>query len=384
MNMTDLPPTGERVRVLHIITRLAARGAPRHVLDLAQRLDGEGFDVSILTGTPEVDEGNLLTEARTRGLQVEVVDEMRRAVRPIQDLIALYKIFRMIRRGCFDIVHTHISKAGILGRVAAWVARTPVVMHTYHGPVEELSNPVLLAVERWVAKRTDVLIAVSPSVVEHQLALGLGCREQYEVVPNGIDLQWYQEATGATVDLRASLGGEPILGTIGSLTAEKGTEVLISAAAVLCRSFPELRVCIVGDGSARDALAAQVEALGLSNHVVFVGNVEDVRGWLSVFDVFALPSYREGMSRSLLEAMAAGCAAVATNVGDAPEMLDASCLVAAGDIDGLVEAITRLLNDDDERHRQHEHNQTVAGRHDLQIMTTRMAQLYASHLKKPA
>mgnify|MGYP003733864647 CR=1 FL=1 len=255
--MTQSSPGGERIRVLQIITRLAARGAPRHVLDLALRIDSERFDVSILTGTPEPDEGDLLDEARRRGLCVDVIAQMCRPVRPIQDLVALYKIFRFIRRGRYSVVHTHISKAGILGRIAAWLARTPVVLHTYHGPVEELSNPVLLAVERWVARRTDILIAVSPGVVEHQLALRLGRAEQYEVIPNGIDHEWYQSSTGQVDALRASLGGQPVIGTIGSLTAEKGTEGLINAAATLREGFPELRVCIVGDGHRSQGTTAE-------------------------------------------------------------------------------------------------------------------------------
>mgnify|MGYP005632096733 CR=1 FL=1 len=378
--MTQSSPGGERIRVLQIITRLAARGAPRHVLDLALRIDSERFDVSILTGTPEPDEGDLLDEARRRGLCVDVIAQMCRPVRPIQDLVALYKIFRFIRRGRYSVVHTHISKAGILGRIAAWLARTPVVLHTYHGPVEELSNPVLLAVERWVARRTDILIAVSPGVVEHQLALRLGRAEQYEVIPNGIDHEWYQSSTGQVDALRASLGGQPVIGTIGSLTAEKGTEGLINAAATLREGFPELRVCIVGDGHRRESLRAQAEALDLASHVVFTGNVNDVRGWLSAFDLFVLPSHREGMSRSLLEAMAVGRAAVATSVGDAASLLDASCLVPPADVHSLVEAIRRLLVDSDERQRQEERNLLAAARFDLQSMAAHVSGLYTSRL----
>jgi glycosyltransferase involved in cell wall biosynthesis len=372
----------QRIRVLQIITRLAARGAPRHVLDLAERLDGERFEVSILTGTPEADEGDLLEEARSRGLRVDVTPEMRRAVGPLRDLISLYKIYRFIRRGRFDVVHTHISKAGILGRIAAWMAGTPVVLHTYHGPVNELSNPLLSTVERWVARRTQTLIAVSPSVVEHQLSLGIGAREQYEVVRNGIDLEWYQKSCGEGNELRASLGGQPVIGTIGSLTAEKGTEELIGAAAILRGQFPDLRVCVVGDGVKREALQASVQEAGLADHVLFVGNVNDVRGWLSAFDVFVLPSHSEGMSRSLLEAMAAGCAAVATQVGDAAGLLDASCLVAIGDEVGLAEAIRLLLSDDVERDKQQQVNRAVAGGHDLATMTKHVAGLYESGLAK--
>ena len=385
--MTVSPPGGrERIRVLQVITRLAARGAPRHVLDLAQRLAGEGFDVSILTGTPEPDEGDLLAEALSRGLRVDVISEMRREVRPMRDLIALYKVYRFIRRGRFDVVHTHISKAGILGRVAAWLARTPVVVHTYHGPVEELSRPLLLAVERWVACRTDALIAVSPSVAEHQLGRGLGRREQYEVIPNGIDLEWYQAPVSDAEELRASLGGGPVIGTIGSLTSEKGTEALIAAAAVLRGRFPDLRVCIVGDGHRREPLRAQAEAFGLSGQVLFAGTVTDVRAWLQAFDVFVLPSHSEGMSRSLLEAMAAGRAAVATSVGDAPGLLDHSCLVPAGDLAGLAEVVTRLLVDGEERQRQQDRNRCVAANHDLQSMAAHVSRLYesCSQRRKPA
>ena len=365
----------DRIRVLQIITRLAARGAPRHVIDLSERLDVERFDVTILTGTPEKDEGNLVEEARSRGVRVDVVVEMWRAVRPLADLLALLKIYRFVKRGRYDIVHTHISKAGILGRAAARLAGVPIVVHTYHGPVRELRSRILLRVERWAARRTDVLIAVGEGVVGHQLSRGIGTPEQYQVIPNGIDLEYFHNSS-ANGSIRDELGPGPVIGTVGSLTAEKRTEDLISASASLRGRFPGLRVCIVGDGKQRPALEAQVEQMGLAEQVVFAGNVRDVRRWMSAFDLFVLPSRSEGMSRALIEAMAMGCPVIATTVGDAPRLLEAEQLVPPANLNDLASAIAGLLADDEKRQRVGDRNREVAARFDLASMVGDVGKVY--------
>jgi glycosyltransferase involved in cell wall biosynthesis len=364
----------KKIRVLQIITRLAVRGAPRHVIDLAERLDSERFDVSILTGTPEEDEGNLVEEARGRGIRVDVIVEMRRAVRPLADLLVLLKIYRFIKRGGYDIVHTHISKAGILGRAAARLAGVPAVVHTYHGPVRELQSRILRRAERWAARRTDVLIAVSEGVVDHQLSQGIGESEQYQVLPNGIDLKRFHGVANGSI--RDELGTGPVIGTVGSLTPEKGTEDLISAAASLRERFTGLCLCIVGDGRERPALEAQVEQMGLSGHVVFAGNVSDVRQWLAAFDLFVLPSRSEGMSRALVEAMAAGCPVIATTVGDAPRLLVAEQLVPPANVADLAGAIAGLLSNDGKRQRSSDRSRKIAARYDLASMVGEVEKVY--------
>lgn len=367
---------GDRIRVLQVITRLAARGAPRHVIDLSERLDRQRFEVDILTGTPDPDEGCLLEEARGRGVRVGVVEEMGRAVKPVQDVRALVQVRWKIRRGDYDVVHTHISKAGVLGRTAARAEGVPVVVHTYHGPVAELQKSrSLLAVERWAARKADVLIAVSESAMEHQLALGIGRRDQYRVIHNGIDLEYFQQRVNGSI--RDQIGGGPVIGTVGSLTVEKGTEDLITSAGLLVERFPELRVCFVGDGSQRRLLMAHAKREGLSDHVMFAGNVADVRPWLTAFDVFVLPSRNEGMSRALLEAMACGCAVVATDVGAAAALVkEDEVLVAPGDVGGLSEAIGELLSEPEKRSRAGEMGREVAARFDVGLMSDEVGRVY--------
>ncbi len=145
-----------KIRVLHIVTRLAVRGVPRHVLDMAKGLDSQRFAVEVLAGRSEPGEGDLSEEARGKGLILHQVPSLQRAVNPLADLNAYRAIARIIANGTYDIVHTHISKAGILGRMAAKQARVPIVLHTYHGLVDEIGRAAFNAgvfrrCERWAA-----------------------------------------------------------------------------------------------------------------------------------------------------------------------------------------------------------------------------------------
>ena len=336
-----------KVRILQIVTRLAVRGVPRHVLEVAARLDPSRFAVEVMAGRSEPGEGSLWEEARDRGIRLHRVEPLQRAVSLPVDLAAFITLYRRIRQGRYDLVHTHISKAGFLGRLAARCARVPVVVHTYHGQIHELQpgswqGRVFLACERVAARGSDALVAVSQDTAEHLLSQGIGTPGQYRVIRNGIDLTRFQPGAG-----RPGGGdGRLVIGTIASLTREKGLEVLVQALAGLVEAYPDLHLCIVGDGPERGELQAQVEQLGLQHRVQFAGMVADVRPWLAGFDLFVVPSISEGIPLALLEAMAMGRPVVASCTGGIPEVVQdrrSGWLVPPGDPAALGEAIGMLL-----------------------------------------
>lgn len=344
------------IRILQVVTRLAVRGVPKHVLDLAANLNPERYEVEVLAGRSEPGEGELWAEARERGIKTWYVPALQRKVDPIADLKAYADIRRRLREGSYHIVHTHISKAGILGRLAARRAGVPVVVHTYHGQVEEVSGRSLKsylfrACERCAARWTDRIVAVSEETVKECLRRGIGKPAQYRVIHNGIDLAPFLERCSAPA-ARVSAGAGPCLGTIGSLTREKGLEVLLQAFTLLRQRHPQLQLQIVGDGKLRGELQAMARQLGIAESVHFQGIAADVRPWLASFDLFVLPSLQEGLPTVLLEAMAAGRPVVASRVGGIPEVVidgRTGLLVPAGDPQALAAALDRLLRDPEMR-----------------------------------
>ena len=345
-------PVPLKVRVLQIVTRLAVRGVPHHVLNLAAGLDKSRYETVVLAGQSDPGEGSLLDDARSRGITVMELPLLQRRIDPLVDARAFVAMYQLMRAGRYHLVHTHISKAGFIGRLAARCAGVPVVVHTYHGWVQELHDQnaagrLLLACEKLAARASDAVLAVSHSVVEDALKNGIGTRPLYSVVPNGIDLTRFP-ASGVPSH-RSSAEGKPVLGAIGSMTPEKGFEVLLDAMVEVKRRFPGVQLYAIGDGPLRVELEHRAQQLGLEETVRFLGRVEDVRPWLHAFDLVVQPSLREGQGLALLEAMAAGCPVIASRVGGIPEFIEdreTGMLITPGDSCALAAAICELAGDE--------------------------------------
>lgn len=346
-----------KIRVLQLVTRLAVRGVPHHVLNLAAGLDKGRYETVVLAGRSDPGEGSLLEDARSRGIPVIELPLLQRRIDPVTDARAFVAIYRLLRAGRYHLVHTHISKAGFIGRLAARCAGVPVVVHTYHGWVQEVHDEnvagrLLLACEKLAARTSDAVIAVSNSVVEDALGNGIGTRPLYSIVPNGIDLTRFPRS-GVPSDPR-TVEGKPVLGVVGSMTSEKGYEVLLDAMVEVKRRFPKVQLYVIGDGPLRVDLETRAGQLELGETVRFLGRVEDVRSWLYAFDLVLQPSLREGQGLALLEAMAAGCPVIASRVGGIPDFVEdqaTGVLVSPGDSGALARAICELAGDEERRKR---------------------------------
>jgi glycosyltransferase involved in cell wall biosynthesis len=335
-----------RIRVCHIVTRLAVRGVPRHVIDMAAGLDPERFAVEILTGHSEPNEGDLWQEAQDKGLSLVRIQSMRRRVDPRADISALWQIYSHLRAHPCDIVHTHISKAGILGRLAAHWAGVPISLHTYHGVPSEWEGVgrgarIFRYCEMRAARSTNRLVAVSNAVKEGLEGMSIGRDCPWQVIYNGIPTLFFQPREWPIPPTNL-----PYLLAIGSLTREKGIEILIEALAKLRRDYPNLSLCLLGDGPLRDALKRRVAEMELNNWVHFVGIVEDVRPWLKHCALLAVPSLSEGMGLAAVEAMAMGRPVVASAVGGLLEVVvdgETGRFARPGDADHLAEQVDALL-----------------------------------------
>ncbi|MGI9120307.1 MAG: glycosyltransferase [Acidimicrobiales bacterium] len=345
--------TPPRPRLLRLITRLNIGGPARQALLLSAGLASE-YDTTLAAGTPDTDEGELHHPAVSlRRLPLV------RPVRPVVDAQALVAIRRLMQRERPAIVHSHMAKAGALGRVAAMsVQPRPRTVHTFHGHVLEgyfgrSTQRAFVEMERCLARRTDALVAVSAEVREDLLDLGIGRPDQFHMLALGLELTPFLAVSGASGKLRRHLGlrsDAALVGIVGRLVPIKDHVTLLTA----MEHLPGVHLAVIGDGELRRQLELHTRQAGLADRVHFTGWRHDMPGVLSDLDVVALTSRNEGTPVALIEAGAAGRAVVATDVGGVRSVVEEGVnglLAPPGDFQRVALLLRHLLNDP--RRREH-------------------------------
>jgi glycosyltransferase involved in cell wall biosynthesis len=346
-------PGREKVRVLRIFSRLNVGGPSVHVIVLTAGLAERGYETRLLVGYEGEREGDLHELAQKSGVRCIRVAGLGREVRPWSDILVLGRLYREIRAFRPSVVHTHTAKAGFVGRIAARLARVPVIVHTFHGHVlRGYFGPIKTALyrmlERWLARGSDVLIAVSDAVKQDLVTLKVAPAERIRVVPLGLPLE---SLTGPLPrgSLRQPAGvpeGAPLVGIVGRLVPIKDVGTFLDAAAHIRRARPEVHFAVVGDGELRAELESRTQALGLGQAVHFHGWRSDMAPVYGDLDVVVNCSRNEGTPVALIEALAAGRAVVATRVGGTPDLLGNGArgtLVPPGDSLTLAEAVLGAL-----------------------------------------
>ncbi len=269
------------MRVMHIITRMIIGGAQENTLynclDLVQTW---GDDVLLVTGPEQGPEGGLLEEGRAGGLKIETLQPLRRNIQPLIDWQAYRGLLELIDRYRPDVVHTHSAKGGMLGRMAAWKKRVPVVVHTVHGapfhPYQSaLARRFFIQCERYVAKRCHHMISVADAMTELMVSAAVAPREKFTTIYSGMKVEPFQQASQFRVEARQQLGiadDEIVFGKIARLFALKGHEYLIDAAVGLVAKCPKARILLVGDGILRSQLESRIAQLGLERTFIFAGS----------------------------------------------------------------------------------------------------------------
>ncbi|MET0556516.1 MAG: glycosyltransferase [Vicinamibacteria bacterium] len=348
------PGRSGEIRILRIFSRLNVGGPSLHVIHLAAGLGAHGFATRLVVGRESEREGNLMDLALERQVDVVALSGLGREIRPLADLRALVGLVRLTRRFRPHVVHTHTAKAGVLGRVAARLARVPVVVHTYHGHVlreyfGRVTSAVFRAIERFLARRTDGLVTVSESVKADLVAMAIAPAERLRVVPLGLELGPFTGELPRGV-LRADAGfpaEAPLVGMVGRLAPVKDVATFLRAARLVRSRRPDVRFSLVGDGPERNALEAEAASLGLQEAVRFHGWRRDLPAVYGDLDVVVNASRNEGTPVALIEALAAGRPVVATAVGGTPDVLENGlhgALVPAQDAQALAAAIEAALD----------------------------------------
>lgn len=345
------------IKVLHIITRLILGGAQENTILTVEGLGKErGYEVALATGPPLGPEGSLVEEAERKGINLIMIPEMRREVNPWRDLITFIKLYRLIKQGSYDIVHTHSSKAGILGRLAARLAGTKVIVHTIHGlPFHEYQkrgiNYFYIFCERLAALFTDKIITVAEVMTRKALAARLAPREKFMTIYSGMELDKFLEPEVKAADKRKEMQIEPdvpVVGKIARLFPLKGHKYLLEAAAEVAWVYPQVKFLLVGDGILRENLEKQAENLRIKEKVIFTGLVpqEEIPQLLAIMDIVVHTSLREGLARVLPQALARGRPVISFDIDGASEVVregKTGHLVPAEDSKRLAEAIIDLL-----------------------------------------
>lgn len=382
-----------RWRVLHLITRLDLGGAQQNTLFCVEHHDRRSFDVDLVAGRG----GDLDSTARgIAGAGVLLVPWLRHSIAPWADLLALFRLCAHFRRRRIDLVHTHSSKAGILGRLAARLAGVPAVVHTVHGwsfnPTQRpWRRQAYTGLERLAAGLTDKLIVVARRDREHGLALGIGHPRQYEVVHSGIDIGQFSQNGQGREALRQALGFEPghrVVGTLSCLKPQKAPLDFVRAAAAAHAQDSELRFFIAGDGELRPQVERLARELGLGNDVLkLLGWRTDVPELLRAMDVFLLTSLFEGLPRVVLQAMAAGVPVVATAVDGTPEVVEdrrTGLLIPAGQPERAAAAVLELTRDPTLRQEcVRRGRERIDKRFEIREMVQSLDRIYLSLLEGP-
>jgi glycosyltransferase involved in cell wall biosynthesis len=313
-----------KIKVLHLITRLVVGGAQDNTLLTVELHDRDRYIVHLASNPA----GEWLDRAKACSDQFSPIDTLINPINPVKDLRALWHMVRLMRREKFDLIHTHSSKAGILGRIAAFITTTPVV-HTIHGfPFHDFmpqwKQNLFIWLERQAARYTKFLITVSELNRNQAIALGIITQENSRTIYSGIDFRRLAALKPEHSQLRQSLGFKAptqIITMVGRLEPQKAPQYLIQAFAEVVKTCPDTVLLLVGDGELKPELLTQVETLGLQHQVKFLGSREDVLDILAISDIFALSSLWEGLGRAMTEAMLMGKAVVVPNIYGIPEIV---------------------------------------------------------------
>ncbi len=384
------------MRVVHFITRLIIGGAQENtLLTVEDEVRDYQDEVTLITGPGLGPEGSLEDRARAGGLDMRVLPELRRNIAPLKDCASYRGLIRLLKDIKPDIVHTHSSKAGILGRAAAAKLGIPAV-HTIHGasfhPYQNaFVNRIYIAAERWAARRCERLISVADAMTAHYLAAGVGRPEQYITIYSGMEVESFLDPPKDRETVRRELGFKAediVIGKIARLFHLKGHDDVIAAARTVCAEHPRIKFLFVGDGILRQAYEKEIAAAGLSERFVFTGLVPpgEVPELLGAMDIVVHASLREGLARVLPQALISGKPIVTYDVDGAREVAipgETGYLLPPRDVEAMIEAFRELADDAGLRQRLGQTGRerfTDQFRH--QTMTRRIREVYQEILKQ--
>lgn len=375
-------------KVIHIAARLNIGGVAIYVIQLTAYLNSLDFQSQLVCGVVGASESDMRYLADEKGIPVTVIPSLGREISPIRDIATIVRLWRLIRRERPDVVHTHTAKAGFVGRVAAWLAGVPVIVHTYHGHVfagyfGPTKTRVFLWLERLCARLSSKIITLSVGLKrELSEVYHIAPPDQIAVIELGFELDGLAQVGRHVGAFRARYNipaDAPLVGIVGRLVPIKNHTLFLRAAQCIHNRLPAAYFAVVGDGECHAELEALAQSLGIQDRVRFVGWQTDLVPVYSALDALVLCSNNEGLPVSLIEALAAGVPVAATAVGGVIDLLDNGrfgAMVPPNNVEALTQAVIGALTDPQAKQLAIEARAAVLSRYAIHVSVERTEQLY--------
>ncbi len=382
--------TKEKINVAHIVTKLELGGAQQNTLYTVQHLNKDKYKPMLIYGT-----GGMLDHiANTLHQEVKTcpIPQLIRRINPIKDWKAFKELKRLFKEEKVDIVHTHSSKAGILGRWAAYFARVPVIIHTFHGfGFHDYQNffvkRFFIFLEWITAKITDKLVAVSEENVKKGLHYKIGKKEQYTVIHSGIKFEAFLDVNVDIEEKKKELGidiNSHVVGMIACFKPQKAPLDFVKMAEIVTCEVPGVQFLLVGDGVLRPKLEGLIKEKSLKNKVILAGWRNDVPQIMRIFDIFVLTSLWEGLPRVIPEALISGKPVIATAVDGNKEIIkdgESGYLVSPKDVKSMAEKVIFLLRNKEKAIQIGEKGKELINNSsfNIDVMVKKQEKLYESY-----
>ncbi len=377
-----------KIKVLHIITRLDKGGSAENTFLTLKGMDKARYDVALINGPAEDPTQDRRQHIEELGIKYFYLPQLVRNISLFKDIRAFLKIYRHLKKEEYEIVHTHTSKAGFLGRIAAKLAGTPIIIHTPHGHVffgyfGPLKTKYFILLEKFGSLITDRIIALTNREKNDTIDFKVAKEDKLVVIHSGIELDKFtQSATQDNQSLKLNLGIPEkalIVGTAGRLVPIKGPEYLVRAAKKVLQIYKNVFFLFAGDGHLKEDLTALARNLGVEKNILFLGWRDNAAGMISLFDIFVLPSLNEGMGRVLVEAMSLEKPIIASNIGGIPDLIfhgKNGFLVPPRNSDELTQYIGLLLEDEYKRKIMGQEGKRVSQNFSAEKMVQKIESLY--------
>lgn len=380
----------KKYNVLHIITKLELGGAQQNTLDTVRYLDRGKYNLFLVSGTC----GLLVEEAKKiKDVKIILLSELKHEINPFYDTLCLIKLIKLFKKEKIDIIHTHSSKAGILGRFAGKISNVPVIIHTVHGFSfnnfqKFIMRNFYILLERITAKFSDKLICVTKKDIENGLKAKVGRPEIYTVIRSGIDIEKFRDTEVDIIKKKHELKIENtswnVVGNISCFKPQKSPLDFVRTADLVIKEFPDTYFVLVGDGELRNEIESLIKKLNLEKNVILTGWRNDVNEIIKIFDVFVLTSLWEGLARVILQAFSAKIPVVATSVDGSSEIIEDGkngFLANPKDYKSIAEKVKILLRDKELAKKIAEGGfETLSSEFDYKEMVKNIDSLYAKLL----
>jgi len=377
----------EKIKVFHVVTLLELGGAQQNTLFTVSHLNRDKFEVGLICGL-----GGYLDEEAKKIPQLKVyfVNELVRPIHPLNDFIALIKIYKILKKEGPQIVHTHSSKAGIVGRIAAWLLGVPCIIHSIHGfgfnPFQKIwTRKLFIFLEKWIGKFTERLIAVTKENIQEGLSLGIGKAEQYTLIRSGVDIKKIKkEAENSNPELlRKELGISPqskIILNVAPFKIQKDPVTFIKMAGLVLQNIPQVQFLMVGDGELRTNIEKEIKKQDIEKNIQLLGWRRDIPQILQISDLFVLTSLWEGLPRAAVEALIVGNPVIAFAVDGLKEIIKNNqngFLIPPSQVNEMAEKIVQILQDQSLLQSLKKNaSQTIDDSFDIYNMVIKQEELY--------